>query len=57
MKRISGVKVGDKVNSPRREGEGTVIKVTKRTVTVKFDKSTCKNTYNHSDSYFYESDF
>lgn len=57
MKKISDVKVGDKVNSPKRNSEGTVVKVTKRTITVKFPCSTCKNTYKHSDDYFYESDF
>lgn len=57
MKKISDVKVGDIVNSPKRKDKGTVIKVTKRTITVKFPCSTVKNTYYHSDSYFYDSDF
>ncbi len=56
MRKISDVKVGETINNPIK-GVGVVISVTKRTITVKYPKSTCKNTYKHNDSYFYESDF
>ena len=56
MRKISEVKVGEKINHTEK-GKGIVISVTKRTITVKYLKSTCKNTYKHNDSYFYGSDF
>lgn len=43
--RIQDVQVGDVFYCPRREEKGTVLKVTKRTIEVKFSKSTAKNTY------------
>lgn len=56
MKTIQDVKVGDTINSPEK-GMGTVTIKTKRTITLKFDKSTTKNSYNCNDAYFYGSDF
>lgn len=48
IKRISDVRVGD-VFTTRRCGKGLVIGVTKRTITVKFENSTSKNTYKSSE--------
>ena len=56
MRKISDVKVGEEINHPMK-GKGMVISVTKRTITVQYPKSTCKNCYKHNDSYFYASDF
>jgi hypothetical protein len=53
---IQDVKIGETYNHPYK-GEGLVIGKTKRTITVKFDKSTTKLTYNHNDAYFCISDF
>jgi hypothetical protein len=56
MKKISDVKVGDTLNNLFK-GTGVVVKVTKRTITVKYPLSTCKNSYFHSDAEFFETDF
>lgn len=57
MKTIEDVKVGDYVESPKN-GSGTVIKKTARTVTVLFRSGkTVKNTYKNKDDYFYDTDF
>jgi len=57
MKIISEVKVGDVVDSPKN-GKGMVTFKTKRTITVTFENgNVCKNTYKHSDAYFYYSEF
>jgi len=56
-KTIAEVKVGDKVENGRN-GKGLVSSKTKRTVTVVFENgNTVKNTYRHSDDYFWETDF
>lgn len=56
MKKINEVKVGEKYIHPTK-GEATVIKVSKRTIVMKFPFSTRKNVYDHADSYFYITDF
>ena len=56
MRTIQDVKVGETVNHHLR-GKGVVSIKTKRTITIVFENSTCKNTYNCNDAYFYVSDF
>jgi hypothetical protein len=57
MEMIKDVRVGREVNSPKN-GKGMITEKTKRTVKVTFQNgNTVKNTYRHSDAYFYESDF
>jgi len=54
---IAEVRVGEKIESPKN-GNGMIISKTKRTITVLFEKGLkVKNTYRHSDAYFWESDF
>jgi hypothetical protein len=53
---IQYIVVGRKIDHPTK-GVGEVIKVTKRTITVKFKRSTSKLTYNCNDAYFYATDF
>lgn len=56
-KTIEQVKIGDKVEN-NRNGKGMVTNKTKRTVTVTFENGNkVKNTYRHSDDYFWETDF
>tara|TARA_R110000737_G_scaffold243732_1_gene254781 strand:+ start:344 stop:517 length:174 start_codon:yes stop_codon:yes gene_type:complete len=57
MRTIQDVKIGERFLHSDEKGEGVVIGKTKRTITVKYEKSTCKNTYKHNDAYFYPSDF
>lgn len=56
MRTIQDVKVGERVQHPEK-GEGVVSIKTKRTITIVYEKSTCKNSYNCNDAYFYVSDF
>ena len=56
MKTIQDVQVGDTVNH-HEKGLGMVTIKTKRTITIQYKKSSCKNTYNCNDAYFYPSDF
>jgi len=56
MRTIQDVKVGETINN-REKGVGMVTKKTKRTITIQYEKSSCKNSYNCNDAYFYISDF
>jgi len=56
MRTIQDVKVGETFNH-HEKGEGVVSIKTKRTITIVYEHSTCKNTYNCNDAYFYPSDF
>ena len=56
MRTIKEVKIGEKVTHPEK-GEGIISGKTKRTVTITYEKITCKNSYNCNDAYFYPSDF
>jgi hypothetical protein len=57
MKTIKDVKLGTKIEN-KRNGKGMVTHKTPRTITVMFfNGNKVKNTYKHSDAYFYESDF
>lgn len=56
MRTIQDVKIGERFNH-HEKGEGIVTGKTKRTITVTYPQSTCKNTYNCNDAYFYPSDF
>lgn len=56
-KTIQEVKIGEKVENDRN-GKGMITKKTKRTITVTFENGNIvKNTYRHSDDYFWETDF
>jgi hypothetical protein len=55
--KVSEVKIGDKVENVRN-GKGTVIQKTPRTITVQFENGNqIKNTYNSKDDPFFETDF
>ena len=56
MRTIQDVEIGEQGQHPEK-GLGTIIAKTKRTITVGYPKSTCKNSYKHNDAYFYWSDF
>lgn len=57
MKTIKEVQIGERVEN-KRNGKGMVTGKTARSVTVTFENGTrVKNTYRHSDGYFYPSDF
>lgn len=56
MRTIQDVKVGETFEHYEK-GVGTVVRKTKRTITIQYEKSSCKNTYNCNDAYFYPSDF
>lgn len=56
MKTIQDVKIGEQWQHPEK-GLGEIIAKTKRTITVKYPKSTCKNSYRHNDARFSWSDF
>jgi len=54
-KTIQDVKVGDPIIS-KTGRKGKVISRTKRTITIKFEFSTCKLSYNKNNAEFIESD-
>lgn len=57
MQKLTDVKIGQKINSPRNN-EGIIISKTKKTITALFTNGNrVKNTYRNMDDYFYEADF
>lgn len=56
MKTINDLNVGEEINHPNK-GKGRIIKLTKRTITVKWPFSTQKLTYRHNNAPFNISDF
>ena len=54
MRTIQDVKIGEKVKH-HEKGNGMVSDKTKRTITIVFERSTSKLTYNCNDAYFYVS--
>ncbi|QQO97080.1 hypothetical protein Nekkels1_75 [Cellulophaga phage Nekkels_1] len=56
MRTIQDIKLGEKFNHGEK-GDGVVIDKTRRTITIKYERSTCKCTYKYNDAYFHISDF
>jgi len=56
MKTIQDVTIGETVEH-HIKGKGVVSAKTQKTLTIVFERSTSKLTYNCKDAYFYVSDF